>query len=125
MRHVGAIVKDTTKMWELWQHTYDSWLKIEPEELDVNEETLIHTKYLLNISEKVHFLNTMNKKAIELAQYDYVWIVNFKFRDWKMRWWTDKNQNAHHFEEDSVEVDSVNQDQRGRKDLLAKLQALC
>ena len=40
-------------------------------------------------------------------------------------WWTDKNQNAHQFEEDSVEVDSVNQDHGVGNALLAKLHELC
>ena len=53
--HVSAIVKDTTKMLGLWKHTYDSWLEIEPEERDITDKTLIHIKYLLNISEKSTF----------------------------------------------------------------------
>ena len=102
-RNVSAIAKDVTKMLELWEHTYDSWLKIEPDEPDVTDETLIHTKYLLDIREEVHFLDLI---TIDLAQYDYPWIIEFKFRHLKLQW--QKDENPHHFEERSVEVDSVN-----------------
>jgi hypothetical protein len=49
----------------------------------------------------------MYKKVIELAQYDYVWIVNFRFGDWKMQWQTDNNPLQ--LEELPVQVDGVNQ----------------
>ncbi len=100
-------MNDTKKFLGLWKRTYDNWLEIEPEEPDVTDETLIHIKYLLKICNKVHFLNGMYKKAIELDQYDYIWIVNFKFGDLKMQWQTDKNLLRS--EELPVQVDGVNQ----------------
>ena len=100
-------MNDTKKFLGLWKRTYDNWFEIEPEEPDVTDETLIHIKYLLKISSRVHFLNGMYKKAIELDQYDYIWIVNFKFGDLKMQWQTDKNLLRS--EELPVQVDGVNQ----------------
>jgi hypothetical protein len=80
--NVSAIAKDATKMLELWEHTYDSCLEIEPKEPDEREKTLIHTNRLLNIGGYVHFLESI---AIDLAQFDFVWVVEFKFGDWKLR----------------------------------------
>ena len=87
LRNVSAIAKDATQMLELWEDTHDSWLEIEPEELDVTDETLIHIKYLLNISGKVHFLKAI---VLDLSKYDFVWIVVFNFRDWSLWWMTDE-----------------------------------
>ncbi len=114
--NVSDMVKEPIKFRELWKRIYDSWLKIEPEEPDVTDETLIHIKYLLNISVRVHFLRTIIELGDDYADYDYVWIVNFKHRNLSMRW-IDKNQNADQFEKDQVEG--------VRKALLAKLYELC
>lgn len=84
--NVSDLVKDTGKMRRLWDHTYNIWLKIEREKSDVTEETSIHIKYLLNVGNKVHFLNVMYTEPFDLAPYDFVWIVVFEFGKWMMRW---------------------------------------
>ena len=95
--NVSATAKDTAKMLELWkhtydswlkiepgvQHTYDSWLKIEPTAPDEHEDLLMHTKHLLNIGVIVHFLESI---VIDLAKLDFVWLVTFKLGDLQL-WW--------------------------------------
>ena len=92
--NVRAIVKDTTKMLDLWEQTYDSWFQIEPEvehtydnwlkvEPDKREDLLMHTKHLLNIGVLVHFLDSV---TIDLAKVEFEWIVRFKMDDFSLRW---------------------------------------
>ena len=92
--NVSAIAKDATKMLELWDQTYDSWLKIEPGvqhtydswlkvETGKREDLLMHTKHLLNIGVAVHFLVSI---AIDLKKVDFEWIVSFKIGDVQLKW---------------------------------------
>ena len=101
---VSANAKDATKMLDLWEHTYDSWLEIEPEEPNEPHETLMHINRLLNIGGYVHFLKLI---AIDLAKFDFVWIVHFKFGDWKLRWQRDEKQNPKEFEEKCVHMSTL------------------
>ena len=92
--NVSAIAKDTTKMLELWDQTYDSWLKIEPGvqltydswlkvEPEKREDLLMQTKHLLNIGVLVHFLESI---AIDLKMVDFEWIISFKIGDVQLKW---------------------------------------
>ena len=92
--NVRAIVKDTTKMLDLWEQTYDSWLKIEPGvqltydswlkvEPEKREDLLMQTKHLLNIGVLVHFLESI---AIDLTKVDFEWIVRFKLGNLLLKW---------------------------------------
>jgi hypothetical protein len=92
--HVSVMVKEHTKMLELWKPTYDNWLKIEPEVQDTydrwlkvepekREDLLMHEKHLLNIGVAVHFLESI---VIDLTKVDFEWIIRFKLGDLLLKW---------------------------------------
>jgi hypothetical protein len=108
--NVREIEENPRRLVELCDQTCENWSQIEPDVTEIEDWATVprNIANLINIGATVHFLRSL---AGDLRETNaFVWILQFKFRDWDIR-----TEYAGH----------KNQDQRVGKTLLSKLYALC